>query len=438
MKGAIGFAVAAATAMFSGVMAKPTFSAATAGTVVDPGTVAEMMVTELNTLNGTLVENPITTLGNTMTVRIHHNFNSNQQLYAYLIGRDRNDVPTVLQSNGQYFYPARVSGPVPTKISAPIGHKLSSKGGYVDIQIPDTLSSGRIYVSEGELTFSAVMSDLGYMSLVQPAFVDPQDVNANKFWGFVEFTLNDAGVFANISFVDFVGLVFSMKLTLGSGATQEVIGLQSDAIQKICQGLKEQSARDGKPWASHCMYRSDGTALRVLAPNIYADLHRDMDNYYDSYVNQVWDKYSREDLFINTQGSRGKVPCRVSGNVLKCQGDSMGFPKPTSRDIFGCNSGPFANTGDDLHRNILARLCAAFNRSELLLSGGNTTPSLGSSKYYTVDPTSHFSRLVHKYEVDGKGYAFSYDDVEVNGQNPAGVVAGAAPKLLEVWAGGRS
>ncbi|KXJ87423.1 putative glucan endo-1,3-beta-glucosidase precursor [Microdochium bolleyi] len=419
-------------------MAGPLVTAATAGIVVDPGTVEEMMITELNTINGSLVENPITTMGNTMTVRIHHNFNSGNQLYAYITGRDRNNVPMVLQNNNQYFYPKPVSGPVPQKITADIGRKLSSKGGFTDVTIPDTLNSGRIYVSEGELTFSAVLSDLGYMSLVEPAFVDPNDVNANKFWGFVEFTLNDSGVFANISFVDFVGMVFSMKLTLGSGATQEVIGLQSSAIQNICQGLKDQAAKDGKPWSKHCMYRTDGTALRVLAPNIYSVMNRDFDSYYSSYVDTVWDKYSREDLIIATQGSWGNVACRVSGGLLRCNGDSMGFPKPTTRDIWGCNSGPFANTGSGLHLAVVARLCAAFTRSELLLSGGNLTPSLGNSKYYTVEPTSHYSRLVHKYEVDNKGYAFSYDDVDVHGQNAAGVVAGPAPRLLEVWAGGRS
>lgn len=28
-----------------------------------------------------------------------------------------------------------------------------------------------------------------------------------------------------------------------------------------------------------------------------------------------------------------------------------------------------------------------------------------------ISLTNHLSRMVYKYEVDGKGYAFSYDDV---------------------------
>ena len=236
-------------------------------------------------------------------------------------------------------------------------------------------------------------------------------------------------------------MVFSMRLTLGSGATQQVTGLDSTAITSICQGLQAQGARDGKAWAKLCMFRSDGTPLRVLAPNIFSDNNRDFDSYYNDYVNQVWSKYTKEDLTIVTQGSWGNVPCRVSSdNLLHCQGDSKGFPKPTTRDIFGCNSGPFANipNGNSPHLAVVARLCAAFTRSELLLPGGNITPSLGNSKYYTANPTSHYARLVHQHEVDGKGYAFSYDDVNVGGENAAGVVAGPAPKMLEVWAGGRS
>jgi hypothetical protein len=186
-----------------------------------------------------------------------------------------------------------------------------------------------------------------------------------------------------------------------------------------------------------CRTSKAGTPLRVLAPNMYvASNPGAMDSYYTDYVNQVWAKYSSEDLIVDTQGEWGQVPCRVTGDNLVCQGDSMEYPKPTIVDIWGCNSGPFANQGDALHKAILARLCAAFHRTELLLSGGNVTPSLGAPGYYTTDPTSHYSRLVHEHETDNKGYAFSYDDVNPSGENAAGVVAGANPQVLELFLGG--
>ncbi|RWA06910.1 hypothetical protein EKO27_g8203 [Xylaria grammica] len=74
----------------------------------------------------------------------------------------------------------------------------------------------------------------------------------------------------------------------------------------------------------------------------------------------------------------------------------------------------------------------------LLLPGGNVQPSLGAASYYTVSPTSHYSRVVHQYEVNGIGYAFSYDDVNPDGENASGTVAGDNPTLLKVTVGGWS
>ena len=63
-------------------------------------------------------------------------------------------------------------------------------------------------------------------------------------------------------------------------------------------------------------------------------------------------------------------------------------------------------------------------------------PGLNSPSYYTSSPNNHYSRIVHKYETDGVGYAFSYDDVNPADQNEAGVVSGTNPTLLEVALGG--
>ena len=152
----------------------------------------------------------------------------------------------------------------------------------------------------------------------------------------------------------------------------------------------------------------------------------------------MWEKYSQEDLTINTQGEAGEVKCRVEGDELTCEGDNRGYVKPTVLDIWGCNSGPFTvQEGDNgVHEAIVPRLCAAFHRTTLLMEGGNVQPGLSSDAYYTNNPTSHYSRLVHENEVDGLGYSFSYDDVNPDGENAAGVVSGPDPKVLEVVIGG--
>jgi hypothetical protein len=127
-------------------------------------------------------------------------------------------------------------------------------------------------------------------------------------------------------------------------------------------------------------------------------------------------------------------------NLLTCAGDNRSYAKPTTGDIFGCNSGPFAtkSTDNSVHLAVIPRLCAAFNRGTLLLPGGNVQPSLASTSYYPngTAPSNHYSQIVHKYEKDGLGYAFSYDDVNPANENQAGVVSGPKPKVLQITVGG--
>jgi hypothetical protein len=431
MRGIFGLAIATATTFIGYTLAIPK------PIVVTPGDEDDIIITAENTVNGTHVpEDPVINR-NPLKFTVHNNFGGG--LYAYVTGKDPTGAVVMLTTSGSWYYPNPGGSQQPIAIPTDAGHAIPLSGsGTTDFSIPDYISSGRVWISQGQLEFFTVTTGDGKPSLVEPSAVNPSDPSAGMNWGFVELTNTaNAGIYANISFVDFIGLIISMRLRLGSGEVQTVEGLASNAVSQICNGLIAQTARDGQPWDKMCVTKSDGTPLRVLAPNMYvASNPGAMANYYTSYVDQVWAKYTNEDLIIDTQGQWGRVPCRVSGSNLVCRGDSIPYPKPSIVDIWGCNSGPFANIGDDLHKSILARLCAAFHRSELLLPGGNVTPSLGSAGYYTVSPTSHYSRLVHEYETDGKGYAFSYDDVNPHGENAAGVVAGPNPQVLELFVGG--
>jgi hypothetical protein len=135
------------------------------------------------------------------------------------------------------------------------------------------------------------------------------------------------------------------------------------------------------------------------------------------------------------------VGCNVQGGSnLFCAGDNRSYSKPSAQDIFGCNSGPFAIIDGDnaIHQAVVPRLCAAFNRGTLLETGGNVQPSLSSDFYYLTSPNNHYSRIVHQHEADGLGYAFAYDDVNPDGENQAGLVAGPDPQLLHIVVGGFS
>ena len=72
--------------------------------------------------------------------------------------------------------------------------------------------------------------------------------------------------------------------------------------------------------------------------------------------------------------------------------------------------------------NITARLAAAFNRSTLLVDD-NTPDGENPSNYYQNPVTNHYARLVHAANLDGRGYAFPYDDVAPsNGADQSGSV----------------
>jgi hypothetical protein len=302
--------------------------------------------------------------------------------------------------------------------------------------MPDYLSSGRIYTAAGTLSFYLVSG-----GLVQPSVTNPKDPNIDVNYGFAEFSNNAQGIYADVSFVDFLGIPLGLSLQSTSG-TQSVKGVGTTAVSDVCSALKAQAAIDGAPWDDLCVTDAKGNLVRVIAPTDYISAtNTGFNNYWSSYVDQVWTKYTTNTLTIDTQGAAGKVACKVTSGTLICAGDNRGYAKPSAADIFGCDSGPFKILKGDnsIHAAVVPRLCAAFDRSTLLLNGGNVQPSLPSSSYYTVSPTNHFSRIVHKYELGGLGYAFAYDDVASDGApSAAGLVSDANPQVLTVTIGGPS
>ena len=275
--------------------------------------------------------------------------------------------------------------------------------------------------------------------LVEPSFANSADPSANVNWGFVELTNIATGIWVNISYVDFVGLTIGMTLAAGS-TKRTVSGLTANAVSSICSDLSAQSAADGRKWSSLCVANTAGKPLRVLAPIHYSETNAAaFADYWTAYVNQVWSTYTSKPLTIDTQGAPGVINCQVTGSQLTCPGDNRGYSKPTATDIWGCNSGPFGQLGGDnaVHLAVIPRLCAAFHRSTFLIPGGNKQPSVPSSQYYTTNPADHYSRIVHKYEVNNIGYAFSYDDVApAGGADQSGTLHEETPTLLTLYVGG--
>lgn len=347
----------------------------------------------------------------------------------------------MLTPKGTFHYLSDPGSQAPHKISADIAIPLPPKGQTLDIAIPGYVEGARIWFADGKLDFAVVSSPDG-PALVEPTAINPDDASSDTNWGFVELTwISGYGLFANLSFVDFIGMALAMRLETHSSAAQIVKGIPKDAVQQVCNKLKRHRGVDRKSWAKLCVAGSGGEELRVISPSaLLSQRPSEFANFFGKYVDQVWKRYSSSPLTIDTQGAAGKVACTTGGgDELRCEGDNRGFAKPSAADIFGCNTGPFAvqQTDNPIHKAVIPRLCAGFHRGTLLVEGGDVQPRLTPPHYYEARPNNFYSMFAHEVEVDGRGYAFPYDDVAPSWQEDvSGAVAAADPSLLTVYVGG--
>ncbi len=342
-----------------------------------------------------------------------------------------------MKSNGKTpYYPPSPDAdltPVTEDIAIPLASPGSSSPTRVTVP---QLASGRICFSIGKpLKFFVNKGP----ALVQPSITNASDPNYNTLWGFCEFTFNGDGLFANISYVDFVALPIAMSLTNTSGIKTEVLGMPPDGMMTVCKALQEQAKADGAAW-DKLIFPNAEKPIRVLSPyNAMVTDGSKFSGYWEQYIDQIWNHYRNQTLRIDTQGGPGVIEGKVEGDVFKF-GEAGSFKKPSSADIFSCNTGPFGGLGNTTSGNIAARICAAFNRSTL-----HTDPNQPSGEhvkaYYAAPsssvPTNHYSRIVHLTNIDHRGYAFPYDDVVPNqGMDQAGIVKDGQPKEFVITVGG--
>ncbi|RYO99711.1 hypothetical protein DL766_005685 [Monosporascus sp. MC13-8B] len=403
--------------------------------------------------------------------------NRNAVMYAYVSGKASGEIGFVHVANGG----------APSSWAKLKEQNLNEQGWIVDMQrlsilleanrlttfyLPDYVSSGRVYICDStEIEFGRTANG----DFIEPSFVNPSFDAYKHRCGFIEFDYSPSSLWANLSFVDFVGLVLGMTVTTKSDKEIPSAGLEGDALQGICDDMVAQSKSDGQDWGAMCLRDDNDEVLRVIAPNMFIQTphlflrpgqNTTMLDYYKEYVDKVWDKYRTEVLTIDTQAKgvpgpnkggpadpngggeadpkngNNLVECGVEGDILICdpQGEKHSFTKPTTGDILGCNSGPFANdvaTMPISRLRIVPRLCAAFTRSTLLLDSGNVQPGPGMDQSYKQNPTNHYARIVHDH-LKGRlkaGYTFAYDDANPAGEDVSGLLNVPDPESLTIMIG---
>ncbi|KAF2030968.1 hypothetical protein EK21DRAFT_111417 [Setomelanomma holmii] len=364
------------------------------------------------------------------------NKSNSSTIYAYITGLalERNNTPIFVQADGNSIYypvaPAEIQQPLQADVAIPLG----APGNTVNVRIPK-IAGGRIWFSiDAKLTFLLNPGP----AVVEPSVTNTSDPNININWTFCEFTYNDAQLFANISYVDFVSIPVALSLTSTSGNTQTVPGMGPNGLQTVVNELRAQAQKDGRPW-DQLIHESNGQPLRVLSPNnLLVGNAGAWDGYWNAYQDAVWNKYRNEDITIDTQAAAGSITGRVVGDELQL-GAAGSFSPPSARDIFTCSTGPFATGSNQARNAVIPRLAAAYNRSILLNTPGNQFPngSNPSQYYLDLETTNHYSRIVHQVQKDGRGYAFPYDDVVPDGgSDVAGTLFDGSPQLFTIAVGG--
>lgn len=232
----------------------------------------------------------------------------------------------------------------------------------------------------------------------------------------------------------------------------------ADVLEAICASLQAQAQKDGNAWDKLCIYSNTTTTsekptvLRILSPQdgLQQDIPFASPTYFETYISRVWAHYTTTPLYIDTQNpdlgtlNSTLVPCTVdpATDALLCAGATTPMPRPSTSDLWGCNTGAFAINdtaeADDVFRAVVPRVCAAFVRSTLLLpteeADGSVQPGPANSTYYQNEVTNHYARILHEHEGVG-GYAFPYDDVGVYGENEEGAIQVASARKLDIWVG---
>lgn len=394
-----------------------------------------------------------------LAIEIQNGFGSDMVTYITGLAQVGNEsnIRVFLQNDGQWYVLDETIQKLPLTVdlSLPL-----PKDRMTVFTLPDYLSSARVWMSEAKLMFNH--SDSG--ELAEPRVTDPGAPEAALRWGFVEFTHGPGELVANPSSVDFVGLILGINITSDTNPPLVVHGLKAGAVRDVCNEIKAL----GGWWAQLCVMSTDGKPLRTLSPNLYYSMnHANVPaDVFTSYIDEVWTTFaagSGRNLTIDSQDNNTahvayspdavngkKVACSVGADqLLSCAGTPIRLPKPTTYDILSCDGGPFhvVNADDWVHKEIIARLCAAFTRSTLLLNGGDRQPStaVGRATYYMgrqgqippgpEDPIEHYARIVHEHLIDGIGYAFPYDDVSPQGEEVAGLLKSSNPKALQISIG---
>ncbi len=309
------------------------------------------------------------------------------------------------------------------------------------------MSSGRVYVSVGEkiktqLNKPVLPTDPPALWVAPSGWSNKDEPNFKTLWDWVEYDYKISpdsglpGMGINKTEVQMVALPFTISMTGSTTGTQTVgakEGARSALFGEIAadldfKGLIVPGTATGTT-VSPIRVVSPDNGIYNVKNNIPGVPTFPLD-YYDSYIDQVWEKYRDEDLTMVTSAF-GTFVGRVNAQdqlVFRQDGQrSVTIPKPTSADVIIGNGALIADVANaapgreqDIVREHASTLSANFNRSTLLISSTmyrTYAPGIfDPATFYANLPTNLYSKLIHAHSLPtekapyGAAYGFGFDD----------------------------
>lgn len=279
----------------------------------------------------------------------------------------------------------------------------------------------RIFIAVGQQLYFYFHPTGGYSS---PSHTNPTDPNTGIRYELIELTNDQYGFFGNTTRVDSYQYPMGLELYGGNGYAKKVGELKTheQIVAMWSSNVPTEFQKCLDPATGIIMAPSktkefaDGTIGTMPVPGPYV-------NYLKPYIDQVWAKYTNEDLIFNS-GDAGVFRGRVSGERFTFNCISGGFVgrtgvisrKPTTQEALE-GKGVLDQTVNDrtVDLAVQAQITAALNRHVINV----TTPNVGqqdfsnAATYYNAAPCNYYSRFWHLpgIAIDQLTYGFAYDDV---------------------------
>ena len=330
---------------------------------------------------------------------------ANDQIYWCILGYDSNNRLVYVDKNGNLIKASIDMNTIKKndRLCANICFTLAEQN---IISMPDIVS-GRMYISYGEqvyITFN-IAAD-GIIGYAGPDLNNPSDPNKDVLFEFLEFTIINKEYWGNTSRVDFFSFPIVTRLIGRDGYTN---GKYYETYDRTVGdvGTRDQIFAAFKNEVPD-EFKTLLTDKRIMAPcKLTFNEGGQYSNYFDNYINEFWNKYSKEDLVFSCDA--GTFYGRVHGDAMIFTSDgsteTYTIYKPTTQDVLE-GKGNF-NRGNSRELVIEAQLCAAFNR------GVATEPVNFNNEfaYYKNKVANFYSGFFHNHAIDGYAYGFCYDDV---------------------------